>query len=213
MNDKSPEKKDLVILVPDKDIESGIKTLLDKRQKSLRTRNIKYKFLNDWQGDSHCYTDAHETLRPFINKFSFAIVLFDKEGCGREDKTIFEIESDVMKSLNACGWEGKSAVVVFEPEFESLVWSDSSNVDDALGWHGKSPNLRDWMVQKGFLKTGEVKPKDPKSALIATLHEANKAWSSTIFVDLAESVGLNRCQDPNFARLTQILQNWFPDTE
>lgn len=116
------------------------------------------------------------------------------------------------KRLAISGWETRAAVVVPVPELEIWVWSDSPNVDEVLGWRGKNPSLRTWLKSEGLLNDVKSKPVEPKKAFLKALREAPKARSSAIFRQLAEKVGLERCQDPAFLKLKQTLQNWFPDS-
>jgi hypothetical protein len=43
----------------------------------------------------------------------------------------------------------------------------------------------------------------------AALRHLRRPRSSSIYAQLAERVGLERCMDPAFIRLKEVLQSWF----
>ena len=76
--------------------------------------------------DSGCYNESHEFLRPFVRLYRFALVVFNREGSGREMMNRVEIERVVENRLSLSGWDERSATVVLDPELEIWVWSDST---------------------------------------------------------------------------------------
>lgn len=97
-----------------------------------------------------------------------------------------------------------------DPELEVWAWSDSPQVDQCLGWSGRQPALRGWLVREGLWKEGEVKPDDPKRALQRALDAVQGGALPAVLVQLAKLVGLARCTDRAFLRFREILQRWFP---
>ena len=160
--------------------------------------------------DPGCYGKAHEFLRASHKRYAHAIVIFDREGCGKESQTRETLEAEVEERLARNGWRGRARVVVLEPELESWVWSDSPHVPKALGWPRTPPDLRSWLVQRGLLEENRVKPARPKEAMEAVLRHVRKPPSSKIFQTLAENVSLACCVDPAFGKLRTTLHEWFP---
>ena len=91
-----------------------------------------------------------EFLRSFSRRYRYALVMFDREGCGKEDRSRDELESDMELKLQNSGSPDRSAVVVIDPELEVWLWTDSSQLDQVAGWAGASPSLRQSIVGAGF---------------------------------------------------------------
>jgi len=200
---------DLVILVPDKNMEHGISGLLGRPQ-AMGIHRITSKIYTHMYRDPGCLRESHDFLRSFIKRYRYALVLFDRHGCGKDDSPVGCLEEEVRSRLSRCGWNDRADVVILDPELESWVWSDSLKVDECLGWSGRNPGLREWLRQENLWQVGEIKPKDPKTCLEKALQQVSKPRSSGIYAQLGASVGINRCTDPAFARFIKILQGWFP---
>jgi hypothetical protein len=139
------------------------------------------------------------------------LLLFDREGCGRENCSTEELEEGIGRELVDTGWGENSAVVILDPELENWVWSDSPHVDEELGWKDHHPPLRTWLIQRGLLQAQTVKPLRPKEAVEAALREVRKPRSPSLYSDLAEKVSLMRCGDRSFVKLKTTLQQWFKE--
>ena len=126
-----------------------------------------------------------------------------------EDQASQAVETDLESRLSRTGWNGRCAVVVIEPELEVWVWSDSPNVDLELGWAGRHPTLREWLISENLLTANAAKPTDPKTSMEHAMRHARKPISPYVFARLAATVGLNRCEDRAFLKLKQILQSWY----
>jgi len=206
-------KRDLFVLVADLDVENALKGLLARYQ-SLGIRNLHFdpkKDLLRFSGrDSGCCREAVELLRPCQRTHDHAIVFFDHHGSGREGDDPRAIEVDIESGFVSSGWGDQAAAIVFDPEFEIWVWSDSPHVASRLGW-GSSEQLRAFLAANGWLSRGQAKPERPKEALSAALREKRQAMSARLFERLAESIGrLDRCTDRAFIRLLETLRTWFP---
>lgn len=201
---------DLIALVPDKDQRETLDGLLTTRIGSLGIRKISFKILVHPRRDPGCYIEAQDILQPLVNKASYALVVFDHEGSGQEGRSANEIADDLLDRLSRSGWQNRAQVLVIEPELEIWVWSDSPQVDAALGWSGRSENLRGWLSIRGVWPDNSPKPPRPKECLLEALREVRVRRSSAIYRQLAEKVGLERCQDPAFNELKDILRSWFP---
>jgi len=200
--------KDLVVLVADKNMEFSLRGIL-QRTKALGIGEIDFEIYQHILRDPGCFLNGHQTLLRFLNKFRHALVMLDREGCGRENKTREELESEIEARLVSSGWGNRAAAIVIDPELEIWVWSDSPEVDAALGWKGNSPSLRTWLENKGFFKDNYSKPDFPKKAVEEVLREVRKPRSASIYKQIADKVSLKRCKDPAFQKLKDKLVQWF----
>jgi len=201
-------RKDLIVLVADKNMEAVVTGLLGRPQ-SLGMRPITFDVFVHPRRDPGCLTGADDFLRPFCGAYRYALVLFDHEGCGRESVPAEALADEVKTRLESVGWTDRAEVVVLAPELEVWAWTDSPHVAHALGWAGQMPSLRAWLVEHGYWQPDEAKPRRPKAAFEAVLRQVRKPRSSAIYGDLARSVSLKGHTEPAFLRLTQALQKWF----
>jgi hypothetical protein len=204
------EPKDLVVLVADKNIEFAVKGLLS-RPRALGMRPITSDLFVHPYRDPGCLLDGHSFLRPLVNRYLYALVIFDREGCGRERLSREELEQQVKGRLSQSGWGDRAASIVLDPELEIWVWSDSPHVDSVLGWSGRQPDLRTWLAEKGFVEANAPKPNRPKEAIQEALRLVRKHRSSALYFQLATKVSVNRCVDPSFSKFKAILKNWFSE--
>ena len=201
-------ESDLVVLVPDKDMESAIAGLLSRPQ-ALGIRQMKFKIYVHTTGhDSGCLRDSHNFLRSMTNLYAHALVLFDRFGCGQEEQSRESLEQIVEQRLSDSGWDDRAAVIVLDPELEIWVWSNSPHVDRCLGWKGKQPKLRHWLCSQGLWPENKLKPSDPKKAIEQALRKVQKPRSSSLYEQLAKAVSLQGCTDRAFAKFKEVLQRW-----
>ena len=201
--------KDLVVLVADKDTEYALKGILG-RSASLRIRaDLQWDVFVHPRRDPGCLNEAHSFLQPYASAYRYAMVIFDHEGCGRDQEPATEIANEVRQRLEIHGWAGRAEAIVIAPELEVWVWTHSPHVAACLGWGAARPALRDWLQQQGHWPGECAKPPHPKEAMAAVLHEVRKPRSSAIYLALAEKVSLVGHQEPAFLRLAQALQRWF----
>jgi len=201
---------DLIAVVPDADMEATACALLS-RPSALGIRPIAFDVKRHVQRDAGCRSGAHDYLRLWLTDFQYAMVLFDHEGCGREDIAREVVETEVEKRLEANGWRDRCAVIVIAPELESWVWSNSHVVDDVLGWSGRDPSLREWVrSETDFWQGKGAKPKRPKEAFEGALQKVRTPRSSALFAELARQVSISRCSDPSFHKFRDVLRRWFP---
>ncbi len=204
-----PDRLDLVVLVPDKQMEATLRALL-LRPKSLAIRQLRFEILVHPRRDPGCRGESAPLLSIYQSFTKFALVLFDREGCGEDHLSRESLEAKVGAELAASGWSNRAAVIVIDPELESWVWSDSPVVDEVIGWSGNKPSLREWLVDRGHLVKGEVKPARPKESLEAAIRQSRKRLSASLFAELAKRVGLSRCSDSAFQKFKVTLATWFP---
>jgi hypothetical protein len=151
---------DLVLLVADKNIEHGVRGLL-ARPLALGIHPIRSKFYVHPQRDPACARKSHEFLRQFSGDYDRALVVFDHQGCGLENRPPTKLEADVRQLLSANGWEGRADAVVIAPELETWVFSASPQVETCLAWAGPT-RLRQWLEGQGLWLQQHPKPEDPK---------------------------------------------------
>ncbi|MFA7059937.1 MAG: hypothetical protein WC156_03875 [Pedobacter sp.] len=202
--------QDMVVLVADKNMEFAVKGIFGRFQ-SMKMREVNPVFHVHPEHDPGCLLRGHMFLNLFVHQFAHALILLDREGCGQEIRPREALEAEIETRLSQSGWGNRAASIVIDPELEIWVWSDSPHVDSVLGWEGKNLALRHWLQQSGFLAAGQVKPERPKEALELALRTARKPRSSSLYLQLAQKVNLERCIDQSFIKLKTILQEWFPD--
>jgi hypothetical protein len=198
--------KDLVVLVADKNMEAAVKTLIEKRHESLGIRQVQADVFVHPRRDPGVFHEAHIFLQPFRGEYRYALVMFDREGCGQENKPAQQVEQEVKERLEQSGWRGRCEVIALEPELEAWVWSSSHHVPKVLGL---TPEQLQQILQR-FPKTHLGKPQRPKEAMEECLRQAKIPRSSSIYAELAETVGLKNCVEPSFVKFRRTLQKWFP---
>lgn len=203
----------LIVLVADRNTQFLMQGLLSRHQ-SFEIKNISESIDHIFvhiQRDPGCYHQCSEFLRPYHQDYNHALVIFDHEGSGQDEKSRHEIEMELEQKLSVSGWENRARVIVLEPEIESWVWSDSPHVERILDWEGRNPSLRDWLTNKDFLMENELKPSRPKEAVEEALREVKKPRSSSIYLELAQKVSFRNCNDSSFLKLKDTLQEWFSE--
>lgn len=204
------EIKDLIILVADKNMEFTIKGLLGRKE-SFGIKEVKYDTYVHPERDPGCLLHGHDFFRQYVNQFTHGLIMLDRQGCGKEEKSRLEIETRIEENLSRSGWSDRAAAIVIDPELEIWVWSDSPYVETILGWKDKQHNLKSWLIEKEFLNNGELKPFKPKEAVEKTLSIAKIPRSSSLYFQLAQKVSFENCIDEAFLKLKRKLQEWFPE--
>lgn len=200
---------DLIILVPDKNMEAAVGGILD-RSRSLGLGQLRHRILVHPARDPGCLGQGHEFLRSFARSHRYGLILFDRVGCGREHESREDLESEVETRLRDSGWDDRARAIVIDPELEGWVWSDSPHLTAALGWKGDLSELRRWLNEHRHWSQGRRKPDDPKAAMEEILRLNKRPRSSSIYGELARKVSLQRCQDAAFLKLKAALATWFP---
>lgn len=201
--------KDLVVLAADKDVEQALRGLLE-RPEALNIRPIQADILVHPQHDPACASRGVEFLSGLSEGYAYGLLMFDHHGSGRELITAGELQQSLNQDLSRSSWGERGRAVVLSPELEAWVWSSSSVVDDATGWKDRRPPLRNWLVERGWLKDEVTKPERPKDAFVAALRESRTPRSSSLYRKIASRVSLRRCADATFLEFRGLLQQWFP---
>jgi len=206
--DRPAPRKDLVFLAADQSMELAVSALL-RRRTELGIRDITFQSFAHPRRDPGCRREAHDFLRRESHRFSNCLVIFDREGCGRDDP-VEKLEAEVERNLGANGWEGRCRVVVIVPELDIWVWSPSPALDQLFERSGNPGWLRTFLEGQGYWSPGDAKPGRPKEAFEAALRAAGKARSAAHYGSLAERLPFESCRDPAFQRLRSTLRSWFP---
>ena len=202
--------KDLVALVADKDMEHTMRGLLS-RSKALRIHDIQVDIFVHPQHDPACARNGVMFLSRWPAQYRHALLMFDFEGCGLERRhSREEIQKRLDRDFAATDWDDRARTIVLQPELETWIWNDSPHVDEVVGWKGRNPTLRRWLLERNFLNEGQNKPLRPKEAFLAALRETRKPKSANLFLQIAERVTLSRCRDDSFLKLVDLLRQWFP---
>ena len=190
---------------------SAAMTSLLRRNESLGIRAVSFDVGRHLQSDPGCRFRSVERLRPHIGDYEYALVVFDKDGCGSSDPRE-TIQAEVERKLRINGWPDKSKAIVIDPELETWVWNDSPSTAAQLGWSGTYAELKAWLRKKNLWPKNAPKPPDPKEAMEQVLARTRTPRSATLFAKLAKTVGLAKCQDAAFQEMTATLRAWFPQT-
>ena len=202
------DAKDVFALVADKSMEQAFEGLLAQHEE-LRIRQIRYDIEVHPNHDAGCRKNAVEMLRPYINGYRYALVVFDYHGCGSK-ATRKNLQREVQENLERNGWEDRCKVIVIEPELENWVWAPSGEVSEILGWGSDFLTLKQWLQKRGLWLDSALKPSDPKRAMHESLRHKRVRRSSTLFKQIANISQPQDCQDPAFIELRETLQRWFP---
>lgn len=200
--------KDLVLLVPDKNVQFGIDSLFS-RYNSLEIRQISYEIYVHPLHDPGIFSGAASFLRPFSKQYLYALAFVDHEGSGKEQILPSELSRILKNDIERNGWPNRVEVIVFYPEFEIWIWTEDDSTAKSLGW-GNYLEMKNWLLGQGVWEQNLSKPKRPKEAVEISLKIKHIPRSSSIYREIGQKARLDRCQDQSFRSLKNILQNWFP---
>jgi len=196
--------KDLIVLVADHNMEAALRQIL-KRNQSLSIRPIDPQIFPHPRHDPGVLNEADNFLATMQEDYSHALVVFDRIGCGQEEKSSSELKAIVQTKLDSSGWQERSGVVVIDPELENWIWTNSPHVSRALGI--KHREFLELLKQNS--KATTFKPDHPKELLEDVLRRSGIPRSSSLYAQLAKTVSLRRCIDPSFNDLKRNLRDWF----
>ncbi len=199
---------DLIVLAACKDMRETLNALLG-RHEDLEIRPIEAQIEVHSRHDPAVLRESHDFLRSYQHAATYALVAFDRRGCGRPDPRE-DLEKSVETRLAQNGWGGRCAAIVIEPELEAWFWSDSPLVETALGWVKGRARLEEWLVGKGYLSQGQPKPHRPKEAVLSAWRFSKTQRSSSNYAALASKIDFGHCADPAFLKLRSVLKQWFP---
>lgn len=201
-------KKDLIVLVADKNMQFTLFPLLNRFQ-ALNIRPIRFDIFIHPQRDPGIYKGSHLFLREFSALYQYAMVFLDYEGSGAERKKPEEIRNEILENLKRNGWPNKAEIIVFDPELEIWAWIDSPHLSKVLGWSSFG-ELKSFLLQTKYWSRDENKPNRPKECFDLALRHNRIPRSSAIYQQIATHVSFRNCQDLAFKRFLETLQLWFP---
>lgn len=201
---------ELGVIVPDRDIEGVVRTLLEKRRESLQVRPFTFDIYRHLQRDSGVRSRGVEFSRGLRGSHAHCLLVFDHEGSGAETTPRDELEEGMRRELHGLGWEDRADVIVISPEIEAWLWgrSPSHHLGQVIGWRER--DLLAWMENTGYQVGLDRRPVRPKEALANVLRHARIPRSASIFEQVADRCSLDHCSDPSFNRLCTCLRRWFP---
>lgn len=202
--------KDLIILVADQNMRDCIDGLLPRFPYVLGIDPIEYDIYVHPNRDPGCRTQSSDFLKSFQKKYKFALVIFDKEGCGKESLTREELEQSVEDLLYSNGWAERARTIVIEPELENWIWVRSAQLAEIINWENIE-SLYEWLSDQEYLTDESPKPKRPKEAFEAALYISKKRRSSSIYKQIASRVSFRNCTDRSFLKFIQCINDWFPN--
>lgn len=200
--------KDLIILTADKNFEYLLKGLLPKVNKTENTIAFTFDIRIHQYRDAGVLNGAHDFLRPFCGMYKYALIIFDKDGCGRDTASSEQVEIEVENKLSINGWEDRAKAIVVDPEIENWMWVKPTHIQYAISWNFEI-DIYDWLHNEGLKDPNQSKPIRPKEALEAALKRNRTPRSSSIYLDLATKASYLRCIDPAFIKMTGLLKQWF----
>lgn len=153
--------RDLIVLVADKNMEMVVRGLL-ARPEALGICPLQFDVIVHPRRDPGVRRNAADFLRSCLSSHRYALVMFDREGCGDEGKKVQELQDLVQKQLDQNGWKDRSAVIVLDPELEIWMFVESPQVVDILA--EGDPALWNSVITKYGGGSGR-KPKRPKEAV------------------------------------------------
>lgn len=204
-------KKDLLVLVADKDAEFALKTLLKNKIPTVeKLREFTFDVISHPQKDSGVYNHVVGFVRPFINKYDYLAVSLDYEGCGHECDTAEKIEQSIEQKLSDNGWDGRNFCVVFEPELESWLWVNQAHLSHLLDWK-EGGDIYQWIQENNFefQCLNSNKPVRPKEVFHALLRKQDIPPSSSLFEKVAGWASYKSCQERSFKKFITKIREWF----
>lgn len=201
--------KDILIVVSDKTMQQTLEGLLE-RPGALGIRKIEADIYAHPQHDPGCALRGVEFMSDFSDQYLYGLLMFDHEGSGKEKIQYQELQMTINQEFSESSWGIRGKAIVLSPELEVWIWSDSPHVSKIAGWNDGNHQLRNWLIKQGHLKEDEVKPARPKEAFEAALHESRIPRSSSLYLQLAQTVSLKRCSDAGFLEFKKVLKEWFP---
>lgn len=200
--------KDIIILVADQNMRDCIEGLIPRLPHVLNISPFTYDIRVHPYRDPGCRTQSSAFLTSFKNMYQFGLVIFDKEGCGKESSLRSELETEVEALLSTTGWGDRAKVIVIEPELENWIWVKSAQLAEIINWENID-SLYQWLSDQEYLTNASSKPKRPKEAFEAALYISKKRRSSSIYKQIASRVSFKNCTDQSFLKFIQCMNNWF----
>lgn len=200
--------KDLVVLVADKNMEFLIRGLLPRIPVVEGLKTFTFDVLTHPYRDAGVFNDAADFLRPLCKNYSFAIVMLDHHGSGREHLSREEIENAISERINKAGWDKPYGVICIKPELENWIWVNRKRMEEIISWESEL-GLDVWLQMHNWKSPEKSKPDYPKEALQAAMRASNTPRSSSIYYGIASQASYRYCEDASFQKMLILLKYWF----
>ena len=203
--------KDLVVLAADKNMELLLRGLLSRVPDIERIAPFNFDVFVHPERDPGICNHAAAFLRPYIQKYRFALVLSDRIGSGQEVKTREDIERSIEHSLLVNGWENRATAIVIDPELENWIWVNESIIQQLLGWRNEQ-SLYNWLTENHWKEADAPKPLQPKEAFEKVLELTANPRSSSLYQKIASRASYRHCTDPAFLKMISAFRQWFGES-
>ncbi|MFQ3580091.1 MAG: hypothetical protein SNJ71_08135 [Bacteroidales bacterium] len=200
--------KDLIILTADKNTKFLLQGLLPRLPQVLGIKRIEYDIEVHPERDPGCRISSHEFLRPFVHDYHYSIVIFDYEGCGRQNEMPCTIENEIKNKLNDNGWDLRNNVFIINPEIENWVWIKSPHLSSAINF-GSIDELYKWLSENNLISENQTKPLRPKEVFEKALRKSKTPRSSSIYEKIAKQASFKNCTDNEFNKFINQMYEWF----
>jgi|SRR5579884_2044459 len=205
---------DLVVLVADGTMRAVFSTFFERPRFHEAIGCSQFDFnpvtdiFNDvLHTDGGVHLRAQELLRLYLRTHRYALVVLDGQFGG--ERPCNEIRDEIQARLDNNGWDGRSAVIVIDPELEVLLWQDNPNVERALG-HTGPDRLRRQLATNGDWPLESPKPHQPKELIQRVIRQNGVRTAFVAYTEIARTVTVRRCRDEAFLLLRDSLRAWFP---
>jgi hypothetical protein len=199
--------QDLLLVVPDKNTHFALRGAL-ARPEALGTRAIAHRFDVHPHRDSGVRTTGAALANLRRPQFRHALLIFDREGCGDEAKTLAELEAAVEATLRPA-WGDDARAIVIHPEVDVWLWGADNTLAEVLRWPA-AQGIRTWLTERGWRFDANGKPERSKEAFEKLREVHGIPRSSSLYEAIASRLSLRRCADASFQRLRETLCGWFP---
>lgn len=200
--------KDLVVLVADKNMDFLFRGLLPRIPTVENLKDFSFDILVHPHRDPGIFKQADNFLKPFAKNYSYALVVFDHNGCGHEHMTRENIEDIITQKLALSGWNNRSAVICIYPELENWLWVNETKIQKVISWEQKT-RLYDWLHQSNWKNSGDSKPTRPKEAFEAAIRLCKTPRSSSLYQSIACQASYRKCRDIAFHKMLSHMRKWF----
>lgn len=201
------DMKRIFVLVADKNMEFLMKGLLQRIPDIEQTKKFEFQISVHPYRDPGIYNTADDFLRPFTEKYDFALVLLDYQGCGQEEKSPDEVENDIAEKLSKSGWHQRSSVIVIKPELENWIWVNERRIQEAISWELET-GIYEWLHNNKLKEKEAAKPVHPKEAFEAALKICNTPRSSSVYYQISSKSSYRECRDISFKKMINQLKIW-----
>jgi len=206
--------KDLYVLTADADAEAFMRSILT-RHGALAIRPISFDIHRFPGRDSGMVKEGPEIARVLVSKteYSKLLLLWDHHGSGWESRSADRAVTQIEERLAGVTWAGRSSAVVLVPELEEWLWECLPSIRSHLGLReAEFSALAEEAAVKLSKPLDRCKRDLPKELFEIVLYRKSRRRPlPEDFKKLGASADVTRLRtNDRFARLSAILQSWFP---